>query len=147
MQATGVKSTALHLPSTKNRGRTGMGQPPVTRLQFDPGFNWPFEGTLAWPIEVAYYLSILFYSSTYVGKKMFSVLCNNWGVQTVQQEAILGAFIYPLLARAWTTMLSIAAKAKRRVHAYVKLPAPAIHLFPMMAALPLPHDGSFASSP
>ena len=106
MQATGSESTALHLPSTENRGQTAMGRPPVTQLQFDPGFNWPFEGTLAWPVEVVYYLSILFYSSTYVGKKMFSVLCNNWGVQTAQQEAILGAFIYPLLACARTTMLS-----------------------------------------
>ena len=84
MQATGVESTALHLHSTENWGRTGMGQPPVTQLQFDPSFNWPFEGTLAWPIKVAYYLSILFYSSTYVSKKMFSVLCDNWGVQIAQ---------------------------------------------------------------
>ena len=78
MQATGVESTALHLPSTENQGRTGMGQPPTTWLQFNPSFNRPFEGTLAWPIEVAYYLSILFYSSTYV----------------------LGAFIYLLLVCA-----------------------------------------------
>ena len=106
MQATGVRSTALHLHSTNNRGQTGMGQPPVTWLQFNPSFNQPFEGALAWPIKVVYYLSILFYSSTYVSKKRVSVLCNNWGVQTAQREAILGALIDPLLVHAWTTMLS-----------------------------------------
>ena len=86
MQATEVKSTALHLPSAENQGQTCMGRPPATWLQFDPGFNWSFEGTLAWPVKVAYYLSILFYSHTYVGKKMFSLLCNNWGVQTAQHS-------------------------------------------------------------